>query len=188
MPRKSTAAVKETPPTGGEPQAPAVRTEKLPARVTVACKIHVATFRLDLCVAMQVEQQGQNGPKTVTEFHRTGRFHVIAGMAYPAGNPPEGFPPRPQIVNGYALTHDIPGDFWREWVKQHSRAPYVLSGMIKAYETIGDVKAATDDHKAEISGLEPVMRKKVDGKDTIVDPRGGKSQNVQIQGVQAGER
>lgn len=135
--------------------------------VTIACKIGVPWIDAELCEPREIQENTQTGPRPVTQWFRTGKKFRIRGTAYPRGEAPEGFPAKPEIVAGYALTRDIPRALWEEWAKQHARAPYVASGMIFAFDRIEDIKARASEMTAELSGLEPIAR----SKDAITDPR-----------------
>jgi len=125
------------------------------AKVTVACKIGVAWFDLQLCEQRIVMENTQTGPREVKQFARTGNIVRIRGTSYPRGTPPIGFPERPAMINGYALTPGVDKDFWTKWLEQNARAPYVLSGMIMAFENVDAMKGKTRD-VTDLSGLEPV--------------------------------
>lgn len=152
--------------------------------VAVACKLGVAWFDLQLCEERQVQENTQTGPRMIKQFVKTGRIVRIRGTAYPRGEAPEGFPAKPEMVLGYAITRNVPKDFWDKWAEQHSKAPYVLSHMIMAFTSIDDVKAAADDHKGEISGLEPVQR----DKSGITDPRLPRSTNKSVSDLAPADR
>lgn len=133
--------------------------------VTIACKIGVAWFDLEICKEQIVSENTQTGPRDIKQWARTGQVIRVRGTAYPRGEPPEGFPARPEMVAGCALTHNVDKSLWDAWVKQHAKAPYVESGMIFAYTAASDVKERAAELKNEVSGLEPVQRTKSEIKD-----------------------
>lgn len=126
------------------------------AKMTIACKIAIAWFQLQLCEQHEVSENTQTGPRTIKQWARIGPIVRIRGTAYPRGTPPEGFPAKPEMVGGYALTHGISKDFWDKWVEQHKGAPYVTSGMIMAYEDPEMAKGFGRERAKELSGLEPL--------------------------------
>lgn len=144
-------------------------------KVTVACKIAVPWFALQLCERREVSENTQTGPRTIEQWFRTGRVVNVRGTAYPAGTPPEGFPARPQLVAGYALTHGVDKEFWDAWVAQQAKAPYVQSGMIMAYEKLDMINGAARERVNELSGLEPLNPKS--------DPRVPRSTNGAVSSV-----
>jgi hypothetical protein len=62
--------------------------------------------------------------------------------------------PHQQISSGYAITHDIPKDFWDEWLEQNKEADYVINGMIFAHVSSSSTIAEAREKEAEKSGLE----------------------------------
>lgn len=141
------------------------------AKVTIACKVGVAWVDLQLCDKREFTENTQTGPRLINKWVRVGRIVRIRGTAYPRGEAPEGFPEKPQMVGGYALTHNVDAEFWDKWLDQNGRSPMVLSGMIFASERIDEVKGMALEHKDELSGLEPIARGKQSGKDTLTDAR-----------------
>lgn len=126
------------------------------AKVTVACKIAIPYLDLQLCERKVVVENSQTGPRDVVRWDRTGKIVRIRGTAYPRGTPPEGFPEKPTLVAGFALTPDVDKEFWDEWLKQNAKAAYVTSGMLMAYEKLDTVKGVASDFRSEVSGLEPM--------------------------------
>ena len=141
--------------------------------VTVACKIHVAW--IDLHVDQEIEEWENTpvGGRKIKKFVPVGDPVRIRGTAYPVGVIPEGFPDRPQMVMGYALTPNVPREFWDNWLKQNKLAPFVKSNMIIAFESVADIKAKASDHEKDLSGIEPLIRgyDRENRADVIVDPR-----------------
>lgn len=129
------------------------------AKVTVACKIGVGWFQLQLCRKEIVDEQTQTGVRQVTRYTRTGSIVRVRGTAYPRGTPPEGFPERPQIIHGAALTPGIDKDFWDEWLDQNRLNPVVVNGLIFAHEASDSLAAMAAEHKDVTSGLDPINPK-----------------------------
>lgn len=146
------------------------------AKVTIACKVGLAWIDLQLSKGEEVYENTQSGPRKITQFSKTGPVVRIRGTAYPRGEAPEGYPEKPEMVAGYALTRNVDKAWWDQWIKQHAKAPYVVSGMIMAYEKAEDLKAAATEHKGDLSGLEPVAR----NKDGITDQRLPRSTNKSV--------
>jgi hypothetical protein len=146
------------------------------AKVTVACKIGVPYFDLQLCEMQEVQENTQTGPRTIKQWVRVGDVVRVRGTAYPRGTPPEGFPAKPQMFNGFALTHGVSKDFWDAWVKQQAKAPYVISGMITAHESIEHVRGHAKERVGQLSGLEPLRPDK--------DARVPRSTNASISAVE----
>ena len=150
------------------------------AKVTIACKIAVPWFSLQLCEEREVAENTQTGPRTIKQWFRTGDVVRVRGTAYPAGTAPEGYPAKPPMSGGYALTHGVDKDFWEAWVRQHAKAPYVLSGMIMAYEKPDSIAGATRERAGELSGLEPL--------DPKGDQRVPRSTNVSVSSIAPDDR
>lgn len=129
------------------------------AKVTVACKIGVGWFQLQLCRLDTVDEQTQTGVRQVKKWTRTGQIVRVRGTAYPRGTPPEGFPERPQMIHGAALTPGIDKDFWDQWVEQNRLNPVVVNGLIFAHEAPADIAAQAAELKDVTSGLDPINPK-----------------------------
>jgi hypothetical protein len=157
--------------------------------VTVACKIGVPWIDFQVCTSEIVKENTQTGPRDVIEWQKTGRVIRIRGTAYPRGEAPEGFPDKPTMIAGCALTHNVPRAEWEEIAKQHAKAPYFENNLIFAYERIEDVQAKAKEHASELSGLEPLQRAKaVEGGEVIDVIRDPRMPKAPLRGVgQAGE-
>jgi hypothetical protein len=132
---------------------------KAGGKVVVGCKVGVAYIDLQLCQETKVWENTQTGPREVKKFERTGNVVRIRGTAYPRGTPPEGFPDKPMIVDGAALTFGVDEHFWNEWKKQNHLNPLVVNSMVFAHVNIDYVKGVAQEHSAEKSGLDPVNPK-----------------------------
>ena len=180
MPRKPTAAVAQP----SHPEAAAadhvIKAAVAGAKVTVACKIGVGWFDLQLCEKRIVKENTQTGPRDIEQWFRLPRIVRIRGTAYPRGTPPEGYPERPEMVGGFALTRNVDKDFWDEWEKQNSRSPFVQNKMIFAYESNDAVVGQAKELAETLSGLEPLNPKK--------DSRMPKPTNTGITEIQEGRR
>ena len=152
--------------------------------VTVACKIGLPWIDFEVCEEREISENTQTGPRTIKQWARTGKAVRIRGTAYPRGEAPEGFPQKPQLVLGYALTPNVRRDIWEAIEKQHAKAPYFMSGMIYAFASPDDIKARAKDYDGELSGLEPIQRDKND----ITDKRMPRSINGGVSNIAPGSR
>jgi len=130
------------------------------AKVIVALKLGIAYFDIQLCKIEEKFEQNMQGGRTVKEATRIGQIIRLRGTAYPRGTPPEGFPERPEIVDGAALNYGIDKDFFDEWMRQNRLNPIVVNNLIFAHESISGVRGKAKDLSAFLSGLEPVNPKK----------------------------
>jgi hypothetical protein len=131
------------------------------AKVTVACKIGIAYFNLQLFQPVEVSENTQTGPRKIIEHRRVGPVVQLRGTAYPRGTVPEGFPDRPEMVGGAALNRGIDKDFFDEWMRQNQRGAVVKNNLIFGDEDHSKVVAMALELAGEASsGLEPINPKK----------------------------
>ena len=127
-------------------------------KVTVACKLpHGLVLRLYKMVPDRILMPGG----TFIETQRAEPLpdqYAVHGMAVAKGEAP-GY----LIVGGYALTPNIPADFWDAWWKANKDAPYCKNEMIRAYENRPDAIAGSKERADIRSNMEPFA---IDG-----DPR-----------------
>lgn len=131
--------------------------------VTVACKLpNGLLLRLfDMKDQYEPAPGGSRLIKLAVERVDAGRVR-INGFAVPYGQTPQY-----EIPGGFALTHNVPKDFFEEWLSQNQQLPAVSKGLIFAAEKRDDAIAEANE-KAELkSGLEPV--------DPVAPPRGFKN-------------
>ena len=126
--------------------------------VTVACKLGVPWIDFEVCEPRTIVENTQTGPRDIQQWFRTGQKIRIRGTSYPRGEAPEGFPEKPKMVLGYALTENVPRALWEQIVDQQKRAPYFQSGMIYHFERVEDIKSKARDYEKQFSGLEPIQR------------------------------
>lgn len=142
--------------------APAVHTPSKAKYVTVASKLPMS-IEIQLCKPSTRTSTGQYGSVVETVQVKTGAVHVIRGTGYPRGEAPEGFPERPQMIKdaggGYALTPNIPADFWAAWLEQNAETDMVRNGIVKAQADLDSLAADAKDHAAIDSGLGPLNPK-----------------------------
>lgn len=164
MPRKTAAQRKaeaaaalvgQTAP--GPASMPTIQPAKSGAKVTIACKMHVPWFDLELCAPQEKYENTQTGPRKITEWARTGQIVRVRGTAYPVGQAPEGFGEKPRMIEGAALTPGVSKDFWDQWKDQHKHAPYVINRMIFACETEDQLAGIAKELRDVKSGLEPIQ-------------------------------
>jgi hypothetical protein len=136
------------------PAAPAVQVKSEPKLVTVACKIPQGV-RLQLCRRVDFVEDTPSGPRQKFRYDKFGDVVLVRGPAIPRSYDAKF--PMPEIVGGAALTRNVDGDFWREWLKQHADSDLVKGKMIFAYDQNTDhVQKRAIEQKDIRSGLEPV--------------------------------
>lgn len=152
--------------------------------VNVFCKVSVAWMDLRIFEPVEVHENTQTGPRKVTEWRATGEMIRIRGTAYPRGEPPEGYPEKPRMVMGYAVTEGVRRDLYEAWRAQNEKSPLVKNRMVVAFEKIEEGTAFAKEVTDERSGLEPIQR----NKKQLDDPRIPKSSNGAVSNLQVGER
>jgi hypothetical protein len=167
-----------------ENKAPVSEDKSSSKYVTVACKIGVPWIDFEVCEKVTMKENTQTGTRDIIQWVRTGTVARVRGTAYPRGEPPEGFPDKPQFVLGYALTPNVLRETWEAIVGQRTKDPLFTSGMVYAFERIEDIKSKARDYEKQLSGLEPIQRTK----DEITDKRLPKSLNAGVSTVQPGTR
>ena len=151
--------------------------------VVVACKIPNG-LRLQLQKETKVREPkaDRSGYELSTYMTPTGKPIFVEGPAYPVGTLPKGFPRRPEIEGGYALTFGVPREFWDEWLRQNEKASYVETNMIFACASREDAQAKGREMEKLLSGLEP-MSTDVDKDGRLTDPRAPKPLNSMLSKV-----
>lgn len=124
-------------------------------KVVVACKLGVAWFDLQGFEKKTVTENTQVGPRTIEQFVRLPDVVRIRGTAYPRGTPPTGYPERPEMYEGYALTRGVDRDFFERWMELNKKAPYVVNGLIFG-GTEDQVRGHARELRGRLSGLEPL--------------------------------
>lgn len=147
---------------------PSVRT------VTVACKL-LTGIQLQLQRVQPRIVSGRDGDEMVNFNIKSGKVYHVWGPELPRGGLPEDFVP-PIIVGGYALTPNIPADFWNKWVEQNKGAEYFMPpegaehGFVYAYPTTASARDAAKEQTKLRTGLEPLSNDK-DKDGRLTDPR-----------------
>lgn len=161
--------------------APSVQTTpKSVGTVTVACKFPAGVV-LQLCEKVEYEVRTQaGGVVKQVRYDKVGRTFTVRGPADPNGQAPKGFR-RPEIEGGYALTSNIPADFWAEWERQNAQNPLVLNKIIFAAGTRDSVIDEALDNAAVRSGFE-ALEPDSTGKDR--DPRIPRSLDPNVSSIE----
>ena len=144
--------------------------------VIVGCKLGVAYYDIQLQKRVMVQENTQTGPREVPKYERVGQVVRLRGTAYPRGQAPEGFPERPIIVDGAALTFNVDKAFWEEWADQNKLHPLVQNRMIFAHTDLGSVRAIAKEMKDQSSGMDPLNPKN--------DPRMPKSTRNEVTNIE----
>lgn len=148
--------------------APAVKPAGKAAKyVTVACKLPNG-LELQLCKKTTWFEDTPSGSRERLRFDKYGEIITIGGTAYPNGNVPRGFRPRPLLIGGYAMTRNVPKDFFEEWLDQNKKHPAVVSRMIYGFDQIESVKDMAKENADTRSGAEPLH---IDGDGNLKDNR-----------------
>lgn len=172
-----------TPAKSADTTAPKTKISPAPAAkprqtVIVACKIPTG-LELQLCVSREFWEDTPTGAKKREKFVRTGKTVLIEGCGYPSGTPPKGYPERPHMVGGYALTYGVDKEFWDAWLKQNVESSFVISGQIFAHGQPESIRSNAKENKDVRSGLEPLQPDN--------DPRMPKAMNSNITKVETAD-
>ena len=139
-------------------------------KITVASKLPMS-FEMQCCEKRTVQMKNGNNAWNEDQYTKSGQIAVIAGTAYPDGQPPEGMPDRPQMASGCALTFGVDKDLFDRWLEENKRSPMVVNKLVFAHATVDGVKGIARDTKNVLSGLEALnpngdrrMPKKLTGK------------------------
>lgn len=129
---------------------------------------------LHVCEKITNRVVGQFGTAEEVSYRPHGKTYVIRGTAFPNGKLPKGFPKAPTLIEddngGYALTKNIPADFWAKWLEQNRDTDMVKNGMIKAQTDLDSLADDAAEHAKSSSGLGPINPEQDrDGK--MLDPR-----------------
>lgn len=157
--------------------SPAIKAaSKAPKFVTVASKLPMK-IELQLCEERRQNMPGRFGTVEETVHAKVGDSHIINGTAYPRGEPPEGFPDKPEMIKaaGFALTPGIPADFFEQWLDQNKNTDLVRNGMIFAHGSRDHLVGVAMENKDRRSGLDPMAK---DG-----DPRSPRPMNSSVSAI-----
>lgn len=132
--------------------------------VTVACKLPHG-FQMKVYEFEDGEEPLMGGGVKKTKLAiQVGDTIVLRGNAAPYG---EG--PRASVVGGFALTPNVPADFFATWLEQNHDADVVKKKLIFAAPK-SEVRDVAKEHRASRSGLE-----RIDVSKDSKDPRKLKS-------------
>lgn len=160
--------------------APAVHTDPAKGKrtVTVACKFPPG-LRLQLCRRVDYQEQTLAGTRPAHRFDKVGPVYVVRGPSEPNGQIPKGYK-RPVVEGGFALTSNIPADFWEEWLEQNKEMEIVKNGFIFAHAGRDHAEGLAQEREALRTGFEPIVPDS--------DPRIPKSTNPFVTDVQTSAR
>lgn len=117
--------------------------------VTVACKLpHGLQLRLYETRKVFEPILG-GGSREVKMAFQVGDTHVLNGWSHP-----QNAAPKCTISVGYALTQNIPKEFWDEWLKQNSKTAFVANGLIFAANTRDAIDSESKNNEKIRCGLE----------------------------------
>jgi len=135
--------------------------------VTVACKMPNGLV-LRIYRPIERDQPVMGGGVQKETIHiEYGKRYFIRGVAYPFGEQPRGV----ITDSGYALTPNIPEDFWDEWLRQHAETELVQNNLIFAHSRQVDVEAIAKEYEKQKSGLEPIDPQNLPREVKKYDPR-----------------
>ena len=178
QPAKTIPIPKQVPE--GAPNA-TVKVESASGTVIVASKIpHDIIVQLYQPCKRQV--QGRFGPHEESFRVPTGKQYLIRGTSRPVGAIPKGYPAAPDMEEGYALTSNIPADFWEQWIYDNRDTDMVRNRVIFA---VGDRASAKDiarENTKVRSGLDPL-----DMSAGTPDPRAPRPITTQIEPLKTAE-
>lgn len=126
------------------------------AKVIVACKIGIAFLDLQVFRKVAKMQDTQTGPRKVEEYVREPSIVRVRGTAYPRGTVPPGYPERPEMWHGYALTRGVDKEFWDLYEEQNRNSPYVKNDLLFACENENDVRARALSGRDVKSSIDPI--------------------------------
>jgi hypothetical protein len=118
--------------------------------VTVACKLPNGLI-LRLFKMHDIREQTPTGVRISQQARQEGQSYTVRGPRIPFGQLPNFM-----IIGDYALTPNIPRDFWEEWSRQNEELDCVKNKLIYAHEKQDHVADWAKDHAGTISGLEPI--------------------------------
>ena len=126
------------------------------AKVTVASKLPMS-FEMQTC-RKRVEQRRHQGEVYTEEvYFKDGPIAIINGYSYPnGGTVPEGFRPRPKMVAGYALTHNVSKDLFDQWMIENKDSAMVRNRLVYGFEQIDTVQGKAREGTDVDSGLGPL--------------------------------
>lgn len=155
------------------------------AKCFVGFKVGIPWLEIQLSELVDKDEQTQTGVRRIKEAVRIGPVVRIRGTAYPRGTPPEGFPEKPMIVSGCAITPNVDRDFMRRWLELNRESAMVINQMIFMADTEQDAIAKARELAGELSGFDPILPPLKDGK--MRDPRMPRPANKAVGDLEPGK-
>lgn len=121
--------------------------------VTVACKLPHG-LELRVFDMIEVDEPVQGGYRRVKRAQVKGSSVKIKGYTEPyrADQPPNA------RGSAYALTYNVPKDFWDLWIAQNADHDAVKNNLIFAHTQTGRVESKTKEFENLRVGLEPLVQ------------------------------
>lgn len=120
--------------------------------VTIACKQpNGLTLRVHDMVDADEPVMG-GGMKTVKRAVPIGDRVKINGTAAPFGKRSN-----VEIVGGYALTRNVPADFWNRWQAENKDSPLIRNHILFAHTSAAKLRGQAVEQEEVRSGLEPIL-------------------------------
>jgi hypothetical protein len=118
------------------------------------------------------------GIDKVREFRREGGTFTFNGSASHFGvQRKDAAGEFVMVIGGYAVTRNVPKDFWDKWIAQNSALDIVVNKLIYAHEKDVEGAAWAKDHASLKHGMEPLVPTLTDGGGKVIqtDPRAPRS-------------
>jgi hypothetical protein len=119
--------------------------------VVVACKIPNGIVLQNSVMHADSEPVMGGGHRDIKTGRKLGAAYTVKGPSVKWGELPKFI-----FAGGYALTPNIPEDFWNEWVRQNPDAEILQKKLIFAFRQMDDVEAECRNNETILSGLEPL--------------------------------
>ena len=116
--------------------------------VTIACKVPMGMV-LHVCKKVMMPRKMQDGSiRDIPEYHRFGKEYRVYGPSHP-----QNAGPHCTIIGDYALTPNIPKEFYDLWYSQHRNDAMVLGRAIFANSS-NKINGESKEYAKVKSGLE----------------------------------
>ncbi len=137
-----------------------------PKTVNVACKLPNGLI-LHLDKLEEVTETVPGGSRTVKRAVPLPERVTINGTAIKRGEMPAFV-----IKGGYAITQNVDGEFWDEWLKQNAESDLVKNKLIFAHGSAQHVAGQANELKDLKSGLQPLKpgERGTDGRIDAISP------------------
>lgn len=63
---------------------------------------------------------------------------------------------RPSMIGGYAITENVPKEFFEHWMEKHKEHPAVKNNLIFAHIQVASVKDMAEERNEISNGLDPI--------------------------------